>query len=153
MNKNMKKALKIIGVIIIILIILFDVPERIYWEILTRSHAEEFKNPELYWDFMPCKTLDEIMVLEYTSDYAEVFYVHDDYQNAYVAELVKEDGKWVNGDGGRILWAKEHTGGNADYPSEYWWLFKFEDKNIHRYSREIYDENDVIRNPDSKLYK
>ncbi len=127
MNKNIKKSLKIIGVIAIISIILLDVPTRIYWEILTRSHAEEFKNPELYWDFMPCETLDEIMVLEYTSDYAEVFYVHDDYRNAYVAKLVKEDGKWVN-DGGRILWASEHSGGNADYPGEYWWLFRFEEK-------------------------
>ena len=148
----MKRVLMVSGlttvILAVVLISVFHVPERLYWEILTESYGQEFENPDYYWDFLPCKTLDEIKVLEYSNDRAVVFYAHDDYQTAYVAQFDKVDGKWTEGDGGRILWAKEHSGGNAEYPDSYWWLFRLREKYENPSSYKMYEENDLIRNPD-----
>ena len=131
-----------IGIVFPVIGELWDPLGLIAGEFNTWLYAEEFEDPELYWDFLPCETLDELKVLSYSSDSAKVYYVHDNYQTAYVAHFVKEDGKWVSGPYGYLCWAEDHIAGNHDTPAAYWWFYDLKKK---------YEKSDGYKPPENSV--
>lgn len=150
MNKTLKRIVFIILIVVfIVLCLVFEIPKLLYCEINTFLYVKEFDDPELFCDGTELsQNVDEIKVLSYSDDFAQVYYLTDNYQNAGVFDYKKIDGKWQY-TFGYYPWTDDGLTSNADDPSAYWWFSILRDKYMpvkEKYKSDKIDSSDVIRN-------
>ena len=88
-------------------------------EILTLIHGNEFSTQAMYENNTMIGNMEYIKILDYTDNYARIYYVSEDKSLGNIIEFLKIDNKWIYSKWADSLWS---TSGNADrviWP--YWW--------------------------------
>lgn len=119
----MKKYVKIAVTIIILLPIIYFL---INWgsalircEVLTIMHGSEFG--EIYKEKTMIGELDYLKVLNYSDEYAEVYYVSKHRAGGNIVSFIKEKNEWKFNKWEQTVWSS--TGSASDVIWPYWWHF------------------------------
>ena len=80
-------------------------------EILTLIHGNDFSNQAMYESNTMIGDMEYIKILDYTENYARIYYVSEDKSLGSIIEFSKIDDKWMYSKWADALWS---TSGNAD---------------------------------------
>lgn len=107
----MKKFLKIILIIALIFFIIWGIP-MIKCEYLTLQHGHEFDLSAVPEENTMLSEPDWFRILSYNDEYAEIYYISEDFRLGSVLGFKKVQGKWKYDSWLACVWTA--LGGNAD---------------------------------------
>lgn len=90
-------------------------------EIITLIHKDEFSNQTLYEENTMIGDMEYIKILDYSKNYARIYYVSKGNSLGSIIGFIKSGDEWEYSNWEDVLWS---TSGNADsviWP--YWWHF------------------------------
>lgn len=86
---------------------------------LTLMHGSEFENN--YRENTMIGEIDYLKVLNYSDNFARVYYVSANRSSASILTFKKQDGNWSYEAWERVVWSS--TGSASDVIWPYWWHF------------------------------
>ena len=88
-------------------------------EVLTLLHREEFET--IYKQNTMMGEIDYLKVLEYSEEYARVYYVSENRSAGDILSFVKQGDKWKYDNWERTVWSATGSASEVIWP--YWWHF------------------------------
>ena len=107
----MKKFLKIILIIALIFFIIWGIP-MLKCEYLTLQHGHEFDLSAVLEENTMLSEPDWFRILSYNDEYAEIYYISEDFRLGSVLGFKKVQGKWKYDSWLACVWIA--LGGHAD---------------------------------------
>lgn len=88
-------------------------------EVLTIMHGNEFS--EVYKENTMISEIDYLKVLNYSDNFARVYYVSEDRSNANILIFIKESDVWKYHAWETTVWSSSGSASDVIWP--YWWHF------------------------------
>lgn len=116
--KKVAKIVKIFFIAILSLFLIIWLAALMKCEVLTLLHREEFET--IYRENTMLGEIDYLKVLEYSEEYARVYYVSENRSAGDILSFVKQGDKWKY-DYWETVWSATGSASEVIWP--YWWHF------------------------------
>ena len=117
--KKVAKIVKIFFIAILSLFLIIWLAALMKCEVLTLLHREEFET--IYKQNTMMGEIDYLKVLEYSEEYARVYYVSENRSAGDILSFVKQGDKWKYDNWERTVWSATGSASEVIWP--YWWHF------------------------------
>ena len=117
--KQVAKIVKIFFIAILSLFLIIWLAALMKCEVLTLLHREEFET--IYRENTMLGEIDYLKVLEYSEEYARVYYVSENRSAGDILSFVKQGDKWKYDYWERTVWSATGSASEVIWP--YWWHF------------------------------
>ena len=115
--KKVAKIVKIFFIAILSLFLIIWLAALMKCEVLTLLNREEFET--IYKENTMIGNIDYLKVLEYSEEYARVYYVSENRSAGVILSFVKQGDKWKYDNWERTVWSATGSASEVIWP--YWW--------------------------------
>lgn len=117
--KQVAKIVKIFFIAVLSLFLIIWLAALMKCEVLTLLHREDLKPyiERIQW----LGEIDYLKVLEYSEEYARVYYVSENRSAGDILSFVKQGDKWKYDNWERTVWSATGSASEVIWP--YWWHF------------------------------